>query len=106
MQETKLKIGISQIAPVWLNKQQTVLKIIAQIDDAGSQECQLVVFGEGLLPGYPFWVELTDGARFNSDVQKEFMCTISSRLFKSVRAILAAFAALHCEIQLLFILVV
>ncbi|HZH63752.1 MAG TPA: carbon-nitrogen hydrolase family protein [Flavisolibacter sp.] len=71
MQETKLKIGISQIAPVWLNKQQTVLKIIAQIDEAGSQECQLVVFGEGLLPGYPFWVELTDGARFNSDVQKE-----------------------------------
>jgi nitrilase len=29
------------------------------------------VFGEGLLPGYPFWVELTDGARFNSDVQKD-----------------------------------
>ena len=34
-------------------------------------ECNLVVFGEALLPGYPFWVELTDGARFNSKVQKE-----------------------------------
>lgn len=22
------------------------------------------------MPGYPFWVELTDGARFNSDLQK------------------------------------
>ena len=51
MKETELKIGISQIAPVWLNKHQTTLKIIAQIDEAGAQGCQLVVFGEGLLPG-------------------------------------------------------
>lgn len=31
----------------------------------------LVVFGEALLPGYPFWIEHTDGARSNSPVQKE-----------------------------------
>jgi nitrilase len=30
-----------------------------------------VVFGEGLLPGYPFWLELTGGAVFNSQMQKE-----------------------------------
>lgn len=71
MKQTELKIAISQIAPVWLNKQQTTLKIVAQIDKAGAEDCQLVVFGEGLLPGYPFWIELTDGARFNSDIQKE-----------------------------------
>jgi nitrilase len=71
MKETELKIAISQIAPVWLNKQETTLKIISQIDEAGAVGCELVVFGEGLLPGYPFWIELTDGARFNSDVQKE-----------------------------------
>jgi len=71
MKETELKIAISQIAPVWLNKQQTTLKIIDQIDEAGAKGCQLIVFGEGLLPGYPFWIELTDGARFNSAIQKE-----------------------------------
>ncbi len=71
MKETELKIAISQIAPVWLNKQQTTLKIIDQIDEAGAKDCQLIVFGEGLLPGYPFWIELTDGARFNSAIQKE-----------------------------------
>lgn len=71
MKEMKLLIAISQIAPVWLNKEQTTLKIIAQIDEAGAQGCELIVFGEGLLPGYPFWIELTDGARFNSDIQKE-----------------------------------
>jgi nitrilase len=30
-----------------------------------------VVFGEGVLPGYPFWLERTHGAEFNSPVQKE-----------------------------------
>ena len=30
-----------------------------------------VVFGEGVLPGYAFWIERTDGARFDSAMQKE-----------------------------------
>lgn len=71
MKDNQLTIAISQIAPVWLNKRETTLKIIGQIDEAAAKGGELVVFGEGLLPGYPFWVELTDGARFNSHVQKE-----------------------------------
>ena len=66
-----LKIGLAQIAPVWLNKAQTTEKIVSYISEAGKQRCDLVVFGEALLPGYPFWVELTYGAKFNSSVQKE-----------------------------------
>ncbi len=66
-----LTIGIAQIAPVWLNREATLAKIIDYVHKAGQKECQLVVFGEALLPGYPFWLELTDGARFNSAVQKE-----------------------------------
>jgi nitrilase len=31
-----------------------------------------VTFGEALVPGYPFWLERTDGARFESALQKEF----------------------------------
>lgn len=27
--------------------------------------------GEALLPGYPFWISRTDGARFDSPMQKE-----------------------------------
>ena len=66
-----LKVGISQIAPIWLSKEKTLHKIKEQMVKAGKEGCQLVVFGESLLPGYPFWVELTDGARFESTVQKE-----------------------------------
>ena len=71
MKEDLLKIAISQIAPVWLNKHETTLKIISRIDEAGNKGAKLVVFGEGLLPGYPFWVALTDGARVDCNVQKE-----------------------------------
>ncbi len=67
-----LKIAIAQIAPVWLNREKTLAKIISYVQQAGEKDCQLVVFGEALLPGYPFWLERTDGARFESPRQKDF----------------------------------
>lgn len=66
-----LKVGLAQMAPVWLNREKTLEKICSFIEDASAQKCELVVFGEALVPGYPFWLERTDGARFNSKVQKE-----------------------------------
>lgn len=66
-----LKVGIAQISPVWLDKKRTLEKIYDSIEKAGKESCELVVFGEALLPGYPFWIELTDGAKFNSQLQKE-----------------------------------
>ena len=67
----RLTIGMAQIAPVWLNRDQTLTKILAYAHDAAEAGCDLVVFGEGLLPGYPFWIEHTHGAEFNSPRQKE-----------------------------------
>jgi nitrilase len=66
-----LTVGVAQIAPVWLNRNLTLQKIVDYVEQAAEEGCQLVVFGEALLPGYPFWVERTDGARFNSPLQKE-----------------------------------
>jgi nitrilase len=66
-----LTIGLAQISPIWLNKELTREKIRSYIDEAGSKDCDLVVFGEGLLPGYPFWLGLTHGTDFNSKMQKE-----------------------------------
>ena len=66
-----LTVGIAQISPVWLNREQTLAKIIEYVNSAVQEGCQLVVFGEALLPGYPFWIERTHGAEFNSPLQKE-----------------------------------
>jgi nitrilase len=66
-----LTIGLAQIAPVWLNREKTLEKILGQVQAAADADCQLVAFGEAVLPGYPFWIERTDGAKFNSPVQKE-----------------------------------
>lgn len=69
--ENTLKIGMAQIAPIWLDKAKTLEKIQSYIEKAGKEHCELVVFGEALLPGYPFWISLTNGTEFNSTVQKE-----------------------------------
>ena len=66
-----MKVGVAQLSPVWLNKAKTTEKIVDYINKAGKDQCDLVVFGEGLLPGYPFWLAHTDGAKFNSKTQKE-----------------------------------
>lgn len=67
----ELKVALAQIAPVWLDKIKTLEKIKEQITTASQQNCELIVFGEALLPGYPFWVANTNGAAFNSTIQKE-----------------------------------
>jgi nitrilase len=67
----ELKIGMAQLSPVWLDKAATIDKIILTLQDAGTQSCDLLVFGEALLPGYPFWLALTNGTEWNSKVQKE-----------------------------------
>ncbi len=65
-----LTIGMAQIAPIWLDKQATLDKISDYVSQAARQSVDLIVFGEALLPGYPFWIELTEGAIFESDLQK------------------------------------
>ena len=66
-----LKVALAQISPVWLNKEETLKKVEQAIVDATEQQCDLIVFGEGLVPGYPFWLALTGGAEWNTKVNKE-----------------------------------
>ncbi len=69
--ENLLKVALAQISPVWLNKKKTLEKILAHIRKAAKNKAELIVFGEGVLPGYPFWMALTDGAQWDAAVQKE-----------------------------------
>lgn len=65
-----LTVALAQIAPVWGDRTKTLAKVAAAIEQAAAQQARLVCFGEALVPGYPFWVSLTDGARFNDAKQK------------------------------------
>ncbi|MEM0912116.1 MAG: carbon-nitrogen hydrolase family protein [Pseudomonadota bacterium] len=65
-----LQVALCQMAPVWLDRDATTKKIVEFIQNAHQQGADLAVFGECLLPGYPFWLDFTGGAEFNSDKHK------------------------------------
>lgn len=71
MTASELRVGFAQLAPIWLNRDATLAKVCAAIETAAREGARLLAFGECLVPGYPFWVEPTDGARFNDPRQKE-----------------------------------
>ncbi len=71
MTENSLKVSIAQISPVWLNASETLKKVERYIEEASEAQAELIVFGEALVPGYPFWLALTGGADWNSKVNKE-----------------------------------
>ena len=72
MSHDHLRVGLGQIAPVWFRRDETLEKVCDTIRDAAARDCDIVAFGEALVPGYPFWPERTGGAVFESDVQKAF----------------------------------
>jgi nitrilase len=74
-----LTAGLAQIAPLWLDRARTLEKIESWVERAAAAGCHLVCFGEALVPGYPFWVERTGGARFNSALQKEIFAAYAEQ---------------------------
>lgn len=53
LQET-LRAAIAQASPVMFNKEATLKKVVAQIEEAGRNGAQLIVFPESLVPCYPY----------------------------------------------------
>jgi nitrilase len=75
----ELGVSLAQISPVWLQRAATLEKVEDHIQQAAGQGSQLVVFGEALVPGYPFWPDLTNGARFDSNLQKDIFAHYSEQ---------------------------
>ncbi|WP_026951250.1 carbon-nitrogen hydrolase family protein [Algoriphagus mannitolivorans] len=71
MSDSKLKVALAQIAPVWLNKAATLSRVKEKIQEAAAEECELIVFGEGLVPGYPWWLSITHSSAWDDRIQKE-----------------------------------
>lgn len=65
-----MRIAAAQIHPAWGDKAATTDRIVDWIGRAAADRIELVAFGETFLSGYPFWVSMTDGARFEDADQK------------------------------------
>lgn len=91
MEKQTLKVGLAQFAPVWMKREESLEKAMSYAEDAGNQGAELVVLGgEASIGGYPFWLELTDGARFNSKIQKEIFAEYSNQAVQIERGDLKA----------------
>ena len=71
MYNSTLQVALAQISPVWLDKSATLEKIKISIQEAAKAGCELIVFGEGLLPGYPWWLSITHASAWDNQIQKE-----------------------------------
>lgn len=100
MQNRRLRIAIAQIAPVWLDREATLDKVADSIESAASQGARLVAFGEALVPGYPFWIERTDGARFESDLQKTLYARYADAAVIIGRGDLGGISALAAKFEI------
>lgn len=98
MEKQTLKIGLAQFAPVWMNRQKTIEKALSFAEDAANQNCEIVVLGgEACVGGYPYWLQLTGGAVFNSKIQKEFFAEYSNQAVQIERGDLNAVCDLARE---------
>ncbi|MFK7961531.1 MAG: carbon-nitrogen hydrolase family protein [Phycisphaerales bacterium] len=68
--DAPIKVGIGQIAPVFLDRAATLARVVELIREASANGCRLVTFGEALVPGYPMWLGRTGGAAWDDPRQK------------------------------------
>jgi nitrilase len=66
-----MRIAAAQAHPAWGRPDEGAERVCRWIEQAGREGVDLLAFGETHLGGYPFWISLTDGARFDAVDQKQ-----------------------------------
>jgi len=66
-----MRIAAAQAHSAWGRPDEGAERVVEWIARAGAQGIDLLAFGETHLGGYPFWIGMTDGARFNAPDQKQ-----------------------------------
>ena len=54
----KFKAAVAQLAPSFLNREETVEIACKAIEEAGREGAELIAFPESFIPGYPYWIWL------------------------------------------------
>ena len=65
-----MRIAGVQAAPSYLDRKGTIEKVLGSMAEAASGDAELVAFPETFVPGYPAWVDITDGAAWDDADQK------------------------------------
>jgi predicted amidohydrolase len=52
----KIRVAAVQAEPEWLDLEASVNKTCSLIQEAASQDVQLIAFPECWIPGYPAWI--------------------------------------------------
>jgi nitrilase len=66
-----MKVAAVQGSPVFMDKQATTMKMLNYMEKAASNGASLCVFPEAFLPGYPWWIYLSDFTEWDSPKFKE-----------------------------------
>jgi aliphatic nitrilase len=59
MERKSFRAAAVQSCPVFLNREKTVAKMVDLIENAASEDADLIVFPEAFIPTYPYWIWLT-----------------------------------------------
>ncbi|MFK7919564.1 MAG: carbon-nitrogen hydrolase family protein [Ilumatobacter sp.] len=65
-----MKVAAAQLAPVYLDREATLDKVLAAIGEAAAARAQLIAFPETLVPGYPSWADYSAASTFDDPDQK------------------------------------
>ena len=65
-----MRVAAIQHAPVYLDRDATLAKVVALVEEAANEGAELVAFPETYVAGYPSWADFTDAASFDDPTQK------------------------------------
>lgn len=66
-----MRIAAAQAHQAWGRPDEGADRVVDWIGRAAADGVDLLAFGETHLGGYPFWISMTDGARFDASDQKQ-----------------------------------
>jgi nitrilase len=102
--EAMLRVAAAQDAPVFLDRAATTRRVLEWMEKAAAEGVRLLAFGETFLPGYPFWLSSTGGARFDDPAQKEAYAAYLNAAVRHDGPELAEIAALSKSLGLSVVL--